>query len=66
MPQTVIFVTVLPLDSVAFLCDDVWKLRITLEMQSAAGRGFAVTLKESDRISYRDETVVVKQCEGIV
>ena len=34
--------------------------------QPAAGRGFAVTLKESDGISYRDETDVVKQCEEIV
>ena len=34
--------------------------------QSAAGRGLAVTLKESDGISCRDETDVVKQCEAIV
>ena len=34
--------------------------------QPAAGRGFAVTLKESDGISYWDETGVVKQGEVIV
>ena len=39
---------------------------LNLKKQSAAGRDPAVTLKESDGISYRDETDVVKQCEEIV
>ena len=36
------------------------------ERAVSGGERRAVTLKESDGISYRDETDVVKQCEEIV
>ena len=42
------------------------KRPMNLEEAASGGEGRAVTLKESDGISYRDETDVVKQGEAFV
>ena len=59
-------VKVHPFHSAAFPLYYDRKRRVNWVKQPAAGRGFAVTLKESDGISYWDETGVVKQGEVIV